>query len=385
MKILVVGGGGREHAIVWKLSQSPKKPKIYCAPGNAGISKLAECIPIKATDLENIVSFAVNEKMDMVVIGPDDPLALGLADMLRAKSIKTFGPSKAAARIESSKSFAKKLMSKYSIPTAEYRVFTDSDEAVEYLKTVSYPTVVKADGLALGKGVTVAEDFESAKTAVLNIMIDKAFGESGNRIVIEEFLKGQEISVLAFTDSKTLIPMCSAQDHKRVFDDDKGPNTGGMGAFSPSPIYDEKMAEECMRQIFLPTIKAMNEEGCPFEGVLYFGLMSTDKGVKVIEYNARFGDPETQAVLPRLETDLLEIFEAVIAGELDKVSIKWSEKAAACVIAASGGYPTSYKTGYEISLPENSESIIFHSGTAFAGRQACNRRRKGFRRNLHRG
>ena len=282
MKILVVGGGGREHAIVWKLSQSPLKPEIFCAPGNAGIASLATCVPIKATELDKIVDFAVNEKIDFTVVAPDDPLVLGLADMLREKGIKTFGPSKAAAQIEGSKSFAKALMAKYGIPTAEYEDFTDADSAIEYVKTHSFPTVIKADGLALGKGVTIAPDFESAKAAILNAMVDKAFGDSGSRVVIDEFLTGPEISVLAFTDSETLIPMCSAKEHKRAFDNDEGPNTGGMGAFSPSPIYNAEMAEECMKNIFLPTMEAMKKEGCPFEGVLYFGLMATPDGVKVI-------------------------------------------------------------------------------------------------------
>ena len=364
MKILVVGGGGREHAIVWKLSQSPLKPEIFCAPGNAGIASLATCVPIKATELDKIVDFAVNEKIDFTVVAPDDPLVLGLADMLREKGIKTFGPSKAAAQIEGSKSFAKALMAKYGIPTAEYEVFTDADSAIEYVKTHSFPTVIKADGLALGKGVTIAPDFESAKAAILNAMVDKAFGDSGSRVVIEEFLTGPEISVLAFTDSETLIPMCSAQDHKRAFDNDEGPNTGGMGAFSPSPIYNAEMAEECMKNIFLPTMEAMKKEGCPFEGVLYFGLMATPDGVKVIEYNARFGDPETQAVLPRLKTDLFTIFEAVADHRLSEINIEWDERAAACVIAASGGYPVSYKSGFEITLPDDTDSIIFHSGTS---------------------
>lgn len=364
MRILVVGGGGREHAIVWKLAQSPKAEKIYCAPGNAGISALAECVPIKATDIEGICSFAVENKIDLAVVAPDDPLVLGMVDELENRGIRAFGPRKAAAQIEGSKVFSKNLMKKYGIPTARYEVFEKSGEAIEYLKTASYPAVVKAEGLALGKGVIIAQDFDEAQSAVVDIMENKKFGNAGQRVVIEEFLTGREISVLAFCDGKTIKPMVSAQDHKRALDNDEGLNTGGMGAYSPSPIYDEKMADECMKNIFLPTLSAMNAEGRPFSGVLYFGLMSTADGVKVIEYNARFGDPEAQAVLPRLKTDLLEIMLAICEKRLDKIEIEWSHDAAACIIMASGGYPLKYETGYPISGLENVEELVFHSGTA---------------------
>ena len=371
MKVLVVGGGGREHTIVWKIAQSDKVSKIYCAPGNGGISTLAECVNIGATDIDKMVEFAKTNSIDLVVVAPDDPLVLGMVDAMESAGIRAFGPRKNAAIIEGSKVFSKDLMKKYNIPTAGYEVFTDSASAICYLKEQnSYPAVIKAEGLALGKGVIIAQNEDEAIAGVREIMDDKKFGESGNRVVIEEFLTGPEVSVLAFTDGKTVKPMVSAQDHKRAYDNDKGPNTGGMGTFSPSRLYDEAKAEECMKNIFLPTIAAMNAEGRQFKGVLYFGLMMTANGVKVIEYNCRFGDPETQVVLPRLETDLVEIFEAVIDERLDELDIKWSDNAAVCVVMASGGYPVSYEKGHLISGIDEAEKdenvTVFHAGTTLS-------------------
>lgn len=368
MKILVVGGGGREHTIVWKIAQSPKVDKIYCAPGNGGISELAECVDIKACDIDNMVAFAKEKKIDLVMIAPDDPLVMGMADAMKNAGIRAFGPKKNAAIIEGSKVFSKDLMKKYNIPTAAYEVFQSSSEAIDYLEKGSFPAVIKAEGLALGKGVIIAKDFEEAKNAVVEIMDNKKFGESGSRIVIEEFLTGPEVSVLAFTDGKTVVPMVSAQDHKRAYDNDEGLNTGGMGTFSPSRLYTKAMEKECMENIFLPTIKAMEKEGRPFKGVLYFGLMMTEKGVKVIEYNARFGDPETQVVLPRLKTDLVEIMEAVIDERLADINIEWEDNAAVCVVLASGGYPEKYKTGYEIKgLEDVKDAYVFSAGTKLDG------------------
>ncbi|MDD6308699.1 MAG: phosphoribosylamine--glycine ligase [Clostridia bacterium] len=364
MKILIVGGGGREHAIAWKLAQSPKKPELFCAPGNGGIEEFAHCVPIRATDIDGICAFAKENAIDMVVVAPDDPLVAGMVDALTKEGIRAFGPTADAAIIEGSKVFSKDLMRKYGIPTANYATFDNAKDAICYLEQSTFPTVIKAEGLALGKGVIIADSFEKAKDAVLQIMMDKKFGKAGDRIVIEEFLTGREISVLAFTDGKTLLPMCSAQDHKRALDGDQGLNTGGMGAYSPSPIYDDKMEAECMEKIFLPTIRAMQAEGRPFKGVLYFGLMATKDGVRVIEYNARFGDPETQVVLPRLKTDLLSIMEAIIDERLSEITLSWEEDAAACIILASGGYPKSYKTGYEIfGLDKVEQATVFHSGT----------------------
>lgn len=368
MKILVVGGGGREHTIVWKIAQSDKVSKIYCAPGNGGISKLAECVDISATDIDNMVAFAKEKEIDLVMVAPDDPLVLGMVDAMEAAGIRAFGPRKNAAIIEGSKVFSKDLMKKYNIPTAGYEVFCDSKSAIEYLKEQnSYPAVIKAEGLALGKGVIIALNEEEAVAGIHEIMDDKKFGDSGNRVVIEEFLTGPEVSVLAFTDGKTVKPMVSAQDHKRAYDNDKGPNTGGMGTFSPSRLYDEAKAKECMENIFIPTINAMNAEGRPFKGVLYFGLMMTEKGVKVIEYNCRFGDPETQVVLPRLKTDLVEIMEAVVDEKLADIEIEWADNAAVCVVMASGGYPVSYEKGHLISGIEDAEAMddvtVFHAGT----------------------
>ena len=366
MKILVVGGGGREHAIVKKIAESPKADQIYCAPGNAGIGELAELVDIKATDIEGQLKFAKEHQIDLTVVAPDDPLVLGMVDAFTEAGLRAFGPNKEAAQMEGSKVFAKELMKKYHIPTAKYEVFTDYENALAYIKSQnSYPAVIKAEGLALGKGVIIAKNEQEAEEGLKEIMLDKVFGQSGNRVVIEEFLTGPEISVLAFCDGKTVKPMVSAQDHKRAYDQDKGPNTGGMGTFSPSRIYDEKMAEECMNNIFLPTINALRSEGITYKGVLYFGLMATKDGVKVIEYNARFGDPETQVVLPRLKTDLIDIFESCIDGTLDQMEIQWSNDAAVCVVMASGGYPKKYQTGYEIKgLDKLGSGItVYHAGT----------------------
>ncbi len=367
MKVLVVGGGGREHAIIWKLSQSPRISGLYCAPGNAGIGRMATCVDIEATDIKSMVQFSKDNAIDLVVVTPDDPLALGMVDAMEEADIRAFGPKKDAALIESSKVFAKDLMKKYGIPTGDYRVFSDYNEALTYLKGANYPQVIKADGLALGKGVIIANNFAEAGMAIEEIMVDKIFGNAGNRVIIEEFLEGQEVSLLAFSDGRTIVPMVSAQDHKRVFDGDKGPNTGGMGAFSPSRAYTPKIAKIVETEILEPTIKAMNEEGRPFKGVLFLGLILTQDGPKLLEYNARFGDPETQVVLPRLRTDLLDIFLAVVDGRLDEIDIEWEDNAVACVILASGGYPGSYNKGYPIrgleQLDGCQDIIIFHAGT----------------------
>lgn len=364
MKVLVVGGGGREHAICHALSKSAKVDKIWCAPGNGGIASIAECVDITATDIEKMVAFAKENKPDLVMVAPDDPLALGMVDALEDAGIRAFGPHKNAAIIEGSKSFAKDLMHKYNIPTANYAVFEDSAKAIEYIKEQGAPIVVKADGLALGKGVTVAMTEQDAINAVKDAMDGGAFGSAGARVVIEEFLTGPEVSVLAFTDGKTIKTMPSAQDHKRAYDHDKGPNTGGMGAFSPSRMYTDEIAKTCMDTIFRPTIDAMAKEGRTFKGVIYFGLMLTPKGPKVIEYNARFGDPETQAVLSRLETDIFDIFNAVIDGTLADIDIKWSDNAACCVCMASGGYPAKYEKGKVITgLDDVTDSMVYHAGT----------------------
>ncbi len=367
MNILVVGGGGREHTIVWKIAQSPKADKIYAAPGNGGIAELAECVPIKATDIDGIVAFAKEKQIDLVMVAPDDPLVMGMVDALEKEGIRAFGPRANAAIIEGSKVFSKDLMKKYNIPTAGYEVFDNPKDALEFIKKGTFPAVIKAEGLALGKGVIIAQNMQEAEAGISDIMEDKVFGESGKRVVIEEFLQGPEVSVLAFCDGKTVKPMVSAQDHKRAYDNDEGLNTGGMGTFSPSRLYDEAKAEECMKNIFLPTVEAMAKEGRPFKGVLYFGLMMTEKGVKVIEYNARFGDPETQVVLPRLKTDLVEIMEAVIDERLDEVEIEWADNSAVCVVMASGGYPVEYKSGYEIEglgeVAKYDDLTVFHAGT----------------------
>ncbi len=372
MKVLVIGSGGREHTIVWKLSESPKVDKIYCAPGNGGISQLAECVPISVMDFDALINFAKENSVDLTVVAPDDPLVAGAVDAFEAAGLRAFGPNRAAAIIEGSKSFSKELMKKYNIPTADYEVFENSDDALNYIYSKnSYPVVIKADGLALGKGVIIAQNKDEAENAVHQILDDKMFGNAGAKVVIEEFLVGPEISVLAFTDGKVVRPMVSAQDHKRAFDNDKGLNTGGMGTFSPSRIYTDDLAKECMENIFLPTIDAMNKEGRTFKGVLYFGLMSTKDGVKVIEYNCRFGDPETQVVLPRLKSDLFDIFNAVIDGNLAETEIIWDDNAYVCVVMASGGYPKKYQTGYPIDGIKQAESLgatVFHAGTKFDGK-----------------
>lgn len=371
MNILVVGSGGREHAIVWALSKSPRVDKIYCAPGNGGIAALAECVPIKATDVEGMVTFAKENPVDYVMVAPDDPLALGMVDALEAAGIPAFGPRKNAAIIESSKVFSKNLMEKYHIPTAKYKVFTEPNAAISYIQEEGAPIVVKADGLALGKGVIVAMDVATAVEAVKAMMENKKFGESGSRVVIEEYMTGPEVTVLAFTDGKTIIPMLSSQDHKRAYDNDEGLNTGGMGAFCPSPKYTPEIAKTCMDTIFIPTMEAMNREGRTFKGVLYFGLMLTPNGPRVVEYNARFGDPETQPLLSMLKTDLLDIFEAITEERLADINIEWNDGYACCVVMASGGYPEKYETGFEITgLADVPEDItVFHAGTKFDGKK----------------
>ena len=362
MKILVVGGGGREHAIIKSLKKSPRVSEIYAAPGNGGIAADAICTGIGAKDLDAITAFAKDNAIDFAVVAPDDPLVLGAVDQLEAIGIPCFGPNKAAAILEGSKVFSKDLMKKYNIPTAEYAVFDDMDQALAYLKTAPIPTVVKADGLALGKGVTVAMTREEAEEAVRACMEDKIFGESGSHIVIEEFLTGPEVSVLSFTDGNVVIPMVSSMDHKRIGDGDTGPNTGGMGTIAPNPYYTDEIAKTCMETIFLPTMHAMNAEGRTFKGCLYFGLMLTENGPKVIEYNCRFGDPETQVVLPLLESDLLTIMEATAKGELDKTEVKFSDKSACCLVLASQGYPKKYETGYPITIPADLDAEVYVAG-----------------------
>ena len=358
MKILVVGGGGREHAIIKALKKSPMCGEIFCAPGNGGIAADATCVNIGAKDIEAIRDFAVKESIDFCVVAPDDPLVMGAVDLLKEAGIKTFGPDKKAAIIEGSKAFSKDLMKKYGIPTAAYETFTDMEEALKYVETCDIPIVVKADGLALGKGVLICETREDALKAVRTMMEDKAFGASGDKIVIEEFLTGPEVSVLSFTDGKTVVPMVSSMDHKRAHDGDKGLNTGGMGTVAPNPYYTKEVAEECMKSIFLPTIDAMNKEGRTFTGCLYFGLMITPKGPKVIEYNCRFGDPETQVVLPLLESDLLDIMLKIYDGKLDEAEVKFADKHACCVVVASDGYPEKYEKGFEITMPADKNIYV---------------------------
>lgn len=357
MKVMVVGGGGREHAIIKKIKKSPKVDEIYALPGNGGIAADAACVDIGAKDLQNIVKFAKENKIEFAIVAPDDPLVLGLVDLLQAEGIPCFGPNKDAAIIEGSKAFSKDLMKKYGIPTAEYATFTDMDEALGYLDTCKIPVVVKADGLALGKGVIIAETLEEAKKAVKDMMEDKVFGESGSVVVIEEFLTGPEVSVLSFTDGKTLIPMVSSMDHKRALDGDKGLNTGGMGTVAPNPYYTAEIASRCEEEIFLPTMIAMNRECRTFSGCLYFGLMLTEDGPKVIEYNCRFGDPETQVVLPLLDSDLFDIMIHVADGTLDEADVNFADDAACCVVMASEGYPKSYEKGYEIKIADDVEDV----------------------------
>lgn len=362
MNLLVVGGGGREHTIIRKLRENPAVTQIYALPGNGGMAPDAECVPIRATDLDAIVEFATTHAIDYAVVAPDDPLVLGAVDALTAKGIPCFGPTAQAARIEGSKVFAKNLMKKYHIPTADYQVFDDPADAMAYVETAPLPTVIKADGLALGKGVLIAQTRAEARDAIHSLMEDRIFGASGSRIVIEAFLTGPEVSVLTFTDGHTVVPMVSSMDHKRAHDDDQGPNTGGMGTVAPNPYYTPELAAECMRTIFRPTIQAMNAEGCPFRGCLYFGLMLTPDGPKVIEYNCRFGDPETQVVLPLMESDLLTAMQATTNGTLDQVKIQFSTDSACCVIMASDGYPAHYETGFEIEIPTADRAFVYVAG-----------------------
>ncbi|MBQ1755982.1 MAG: phosphoribosylamine--glycine ligase [Oscillospiraceae bacterium] len=362
MKIMVIGGGGREHAIVKKLKENPNVTALYCLPGNGGIAWDAVCVPIAATNLDSIVRFAKEHSIDYAVVAPDDPLAMGAVDLLETIGVPCFGPRKNAAIIEASKVFAKELMKRYGIPTARYETFDDMDAALRYLETAPMPAVIKADGLALGKGVIIAQTLSEAKEAVRAMMEDKRFGKSGERIVIEEYLEGPEISVLSFTDGKTVVPMVSSMDHKRAGDGDTGLNTGGMGTVAPNPYYTPEVADRCMREIFLPTIRAMAAEGRPFKGCLYFGLMLTKDGPKVIEYNCRFGDPETQVVLPLLKTDLLTVMQAVTEERLADCPVTFSDGAAACVILASEGYPGSYQKGFPIRIPDDLNAEIFTAG-----------------------
>ncbi len=367
MKILVVGGGGREHAIIKKIKENKAVSEIFALPGNGGIAKDATCIPIGAKDIENIVKFAVENEVDYAVVAPDDPLVLGCVDALEAKGIPCFGPNSKAAIIEGSKVFSKNLMKKYNIPTAQYEVFDDMEKALLYLETAPIPTVIKADGLALGKGVIIANTREEAIEAVRSMMEDKVFGDSGNNVVIEEFLTGPEVSVLSFTDGKTIVPMVSSMDHKRALDNDKGLNTGGMGTVAPNPYYTDAIAKECMDKIFIPTMEAMNAEGRTFKGCLYFGLMLTENGPKVIEYNCRFGDPETQVVLPLLESDLLTIMKAVTSETLSDTEVKFADKSACCVIMASNGYPKAYDKGFEMTIPDEISDNVYVAGAKLDG------------------
>ena len=367
MKILIVGSGGREHAIAWKIAQSPKAEKIYCAPGNAGIEEYAECVPIGAMEFERLAAFAKEKEIDLTVVGMDDPLVGGIVDVFEKEGLRVFGPRKNAAILEGSKAFSKDLMKKYGIPTAAYENFDDPDKALAYLETADFPIVLKADGLALGKGVLICNTLEEAREGVRTIMLDKQFGTAGNRMVIEEFMTGREVSVLSFVDGKTIKCMTSAQDHKRALDSDQGLNTGGMGTFSPSPFYTPEIDAFCQEHIYQATVDAMAAEGRPFKGVIFFGLMLTPKGPKVLEYNARFGDPEAQVVLPRMKNDIVEVFEACIDGTLDQIDLQFEDNAAVCVVLASGGYPVSYEKGFPIegleSLKDKDGVYVFHAGT----------------------
>lgn len=369
MKVLIIGSGGREHTLIWKINQSPKVSQIYCAPGNAGISQLAQCIDINADNIEELVNFAKKEKIDLTVVGPELPLSKGIVNEFNRWGLKIFGPSQEATEIESSKVFSKYLMKKYNIPTANYEVFGNSKEALNYIKQQTFPIVIKADGLAAGKGVFIIKNLEQAKDALDILMKEKKFGEAGRQVVIEEFLEGEEISILAFCDGKTIIPMISSQDHKKIFDNDQGPNTGGMGAYSPVPFYTTEIKEKVCREILKPTVKGLRNEGKEYKGVLYAGLILTKNGPKVLEFNARFGDPETQVVLPGLKTDLVDILNAVIGETLHKINIEWEDNAAVCVVVASGGYPGKYQKGKPISglerLKKMKNIIAFHAGTKF--------------------
>ena len=369
MKVLIIGSGGREHAIAWKVAQSSRVDKIYCAPGNAGIAEIAECVNIKAMEFDKLVKFAKDNAIDLTVVGMDDPLVGGIVDAFEAEGLRVFGPRRNAAILEGSKAFSKDLMKKYNIPTAAYETFTSAEEAKKYLETSEYPIVLKADGLALGKGVLICQTKEEAIEGVNELMLDKKFGSAGNTIVIEEFMTGREVSVLSFVDGSTIKIMSSAQDHKRAKDGDQGLNTGGMGNFSPSPFYTKEVDDFCKAHIYQATVDAMKAEGRPFKGVIFFGLMLTPKGPRVLEYNARFGDPEAQVVLPRMENDIIDVFEACIDGTLDKIDLKFSDKAAVCVVLASDGYPVSYEKGFEITGMENFKGkdgyYLFHAGSAF--------------------
>ena len=371
MNTLVVGSGGREHALAWKLAQSRHCPKLFCAPGNAGMAQIATCVDIKPTDFHALAAFAIENKIDLTVVGPDEALAKGIADYFIAKGLRIFGPLQNAAVIEYSKAFSKALMQKYGIPTAAYKSFSRHDEALAYVRTQTPPIVVKADGLALGKGVIICQSIAEAEQALHDMFVDRVFGESGSLVVIEEFLTGPEVSVLAFCDGETVVPMVSAQDHKRAFDNDEGPNTGGMGTFSPSRVYTKEIEALCMESIFLPTVAALRSEGIVYKGIIYFGLMLTERGPMVIEYNARFGDPETQVILPRLKTDFVDVLEACVDGKLHTLDIKWHDNAAACVVMASGGYPGNYTKGHEIkglvSAQHRNDITLFHAGTATEG------------------
>ncbi len=370
MKVLIVGGGGREHAITWAVAKSKRVEKIYAAPGNAGIAEFAECVDISVMDAEKLVAFAKEKEIDFVIVAPDDPLAAGVADAFLDAGIKTFGPRKNAAIIEASKAFSKDLMKKYNIPCAASETFDNAEAALEYLKTSKIPVVLKADGLALGKGVLICNTFEEAEEGIRTIMLDKKFGDAGNKVVIEEFMTGREVSVLCFSDGTTILPMTSAQDHKRAGDNDTGLNTGGMGTFSPSPFYTDEIAKFCEENIYKPTIAAMKSEGREFKGVLFVGLMLTPDGPKVLEYNARFGDPEAQVVIPRLKNDIIDVMEACADGTLDKVNLEFADNAAVCVMLASDGYPLSYQKGFEIRGLDNFKGkdgyYVFHSGTKFS-------------------
>ena len=368
MKVLIVGSGGREHAIAMAVKKSSKVDKIYCAPGNAGIGEIAELVPIKPMEFDALAEFAVNEKIDLTIIGMDDPLVGGIVDVFEKKGLRVFGPSKAAAILEGSKAFSKDLMKKYGIPTASYETFTDLNEALKYLETAEYPIVLKADGLALGKGVLICMDKNEAIEGAKSIMGDKKFGDAGSTMVIEEFMTGREVSVLSFCDGKTIRIMTSAQDHKRAYDGDKGPNTGGMGTFSPSPFYTKEIDEICMEKIYKPTVEAMAKEGRSFKGIIFFGLMLTSKGPKVLEYNARFGDPEAQVVLPRMKNDIIDVMEHCIDGTLSDINLEFEDNAAVCVVLASDGYPVSYEKGKEITgldaFNDRKDIFCFHAGTA---------------------
>ncbi len=367
MKVLIVGSGGREHAIAWKVSKSPLVDKIYCAPGNAGIAQIAECVPIGAMEFEKLADFAQEKGIDLTVIGMDEPLVGGIVDVFEERGLRVFGPRKDTAVIEGSKVFSKNLMQKYGIPTGAYEIFSDADEAVKYLETSKYPIVVKADGLALGKGALICNNFEEAKGAVSTLMLEKQFGASGDRVVVEEFLIGREVSVLCFSDGTTIKTMTSAQDHKRAKDGDQGLNTGGMGTFSPTPFYTKEVDEFCKKYVYQPTIDAMKQEGRDFKGILFVGLILTEDGPKVLEYNARFGDPETQVVLPRMKNDIVEVFEACIDGKLDAVDLQFEDNAAVCVILASDGYPEKYEKGFVIgglnAFDGKEDYFCFHSGS----------------------